>query len=90
MNLAKQLIGGFYSTVSIGNSVKRRKIENLSRELGNVGSHFIVKIEGRKKVCVRCSKLGIKTVSGRSVETTFQCLQCSVALCKTCFQDFHS
>lgn len=89
MNLAKQLIGGFSSTVSVGNSVKRRKIENLSRELGNVGSHFIVKIEGRKKVCVYCSKSGIKTKSGRSVETTFQCLQCSVALCKTCFHDFH-
>ena len=89
-NLAKQLIGGFSSTVSVGHSAKRRKIENLSRELGNVGSHFIVKIEGRKKVCVHCSKLGTKTLSGRSVETTFQCLQCSVALCKTCFHDFHN
>lgn len=88
MNLAKQLIGGFSSTVPVGHSAKRRKIEKLSR--GNEGSHFIVKIEGRKKVCVHCSKLGIKTVSGRSVETTFQCLQCSVALCKTCFHKFHN
>ena len=89
-NLAKQLIGGFSSTVSAGHSAKHRKIDNLSLDPGNAGTHFIIKIEGRKKVCVYCERLGRKTVSGRSVETTFQCLQCNVALCKTCFHDFHT
>ena len=88
-NLAKQLIGGFSSTISMGHSAKRRKIENFSLEADNVGNHFIVKIEGRKKVCVYCKRLNRKTASGHSVESTFQCLQCNVALCKTCFNDFH-
>lgn len=90
MNLAKQLIGGVTTKGSVGHSAKRRKIENLSLQSGNAGFHFIVKIDGRKKVCIQCKKLGRKTVSGRSIETSFQCLQCSIALCKTCFQAFHS
>lgn len=88
-SLAKQLIGG-YSTSSVGHSAKRRKIDNLLLEPANAASHFIVKIDGRKKVCVYCKRLGRKTTGGRSVESTFQCLQCNVALCKTCFGDFHA
>ena len=37
-NLAKQLIGGFSSTVSAGHSAKRRKIDNLSLDPGNKGN----------------------------------------------------
>ena len=89
VNLAKALIGGFSSTASLGHSAKRRKIENLSVAAENIGKHFSVKIEGRKKVCVHCKRVGRKTSGGRSVETTFQCLQCNVALCKTCFHEYH-
>ena len=90
VNLAKALIGGFSSTASLGHSAKRRKIENLSVAPENMGKHFICKIEGRKKVCVYCKRVGRKTNGGRSVETTFQCLQCSVALCRTCFHEYHA
>ena len=65
----------------------RRKIDNLSVTPENIGKHFSVKIEGRKKVCVHCKRVGRKTSGGRSVEATFQCLPCSVALCKTCFMN---
>ena len=89
VNLAKALIGGFSSTASLGHSAKHRKIENLSVAPENMGKHFIWKIEGRKRVCVHCKRVGRKTRRGRSVETTFQCLHGSVALCKTCFHEYH-
>ena len=89
-NLAKQLIAGFSSVLSGAHSAKRQKIENLSLSPANTDKHFIVKIEGRKKVCVHCKTVGRKTEGGHSVESSFQCLQCSVALCKTCFHDYHA
>ena len=89
INLAKQLIGGFSCTASLGHATKHRKIENLSFSAANVNRHFSVHIEGRKKVCVQCKRVGRKTPKGRSVETSFQCLQCNVPLCKTCFNAFH-
>ena len=89
INLAKQLIGSFSSTASLGHATKRRKIDDLSFSAANVNRHFSVHIEGRKKVCVHCYRVGRKTPKGRSVETSFQCLQCSVPLCKTCFNAFH-
>ena len=58
---------------------KRRKIDNLSVAPENIGKHFSFKIEGRKKVCVHYKRVDRKTSGGRSVETTFQCLPCSVA-----------
>ena len=88
-NLAKQLIRGFSSAISAGHSAKRCKMESLSLEPDNAGKHFSVKIEGRKEVCIKCKKLHWKTDLGRSVETTFQCLQCNIALCKTCFNHYH-
>lgn len=51
-NLAKQLIAGFSSTVSIAHSSKRCKIDDLCLEPANSAKHFIVKIEGRKKECL--------------------------------------
>lgn len=89
-NLAKQLIAGFSSTVSVPHSAKRRRIEDLSNEPGNSGKHFIVKIDGRKKECVYCKMVGNKTPKGRAVESSFKCIQCSVALCKTCFNNYHT
>ena len=69
---------------------KRRKIDNLWVAPENIGKHFSFKIEGTKKVCVHYKRVGRKTSGGRSVETTFQCLPCSVALCKTCFHEYHA
>lgn len=88
-NLARQLIAGYSSTSSLGHSAKRLKIEKLSFSASNANKHFSVRIEGRKKVCVHCKTVGRKTPKGNSVETSFKCLQCSVALCRTCFNDFH-
>ena len=90
LKLAKQLIGGFSSVSFAGHSAKRRKIDELALSSPNTGSHFIVKVQGRKKVCVHCKKIGRKTASVRAVESSFQCLQCSVVLCETCFSDFHT
>ena len=88
--LAKQLIGGFSSSVSAAQSSKRRKIEAFSLEEGNAGKHFIDKIKGRKRECVQCKRVGTKTPKGRPVETSFECVQCGVALCKVvCFCDYH-
>ena len=94
--LAKQLIG--YSTrVSAAQSSKRRKIEAHDLQEGNEGKHFSDKIKGRKRKCVQCKRecvqckrVGTKTPKGRPVETTFECVQCGVALCKeVCFADYH-
>ena len=89
INLTKQLIGGFSSTASLGHATKRQKINDLSFSAANVNRHFSVHNEGRKKVCVQCNRVVRKTLRGRSVKTSFQCLQCSVPLCKTCFNVFH-
>ena len=89
--LAKQLIGGFSSSVSAAQSLKRKKIQTLSLGEENAGKHFIDKIKGRKRQCVRCKRVGIKTPSGRPVETSTECVQCGVALCKVnCFAIFHA
>ena len=51
-------------SIAFSKSAKRRKIENLSVAPENIGKHFIVKIEGRKKVCVHCKRVGRKTSGG--------------------------
>ena len=84
--LAKQLIAGFCSD----GSGKRKKIDSLSLDPLNAVKHFIVKIKGRKRGCVQCKRKGDKTAKNRAIETTFECLQCGVALCKMeCFRDYH-
>ena len=89
-SLGKQLIGGFSTTVSVAQSSKRRKIETFALEQGNSSKHFIDKIEGRKRQCVQCKREGAKTPKGRPIETSFECVQCSVALCKeVCFNEYH-
>jgi len=90
LSLAKQLIGGFSTTMSAAQSSKRRKIEAFALEQGNSSKHFIDKIKGRKRQCVQCKREGAKTPKGRPIETSFECVQCSVALCKeVCFYDYH-
>ena len=89
-DLAKQLIGGHSTSVSTAQSCKRRKIEAYLLEEGNAGKHFIDKIKGRKRQCVQCKRVGTKTPKGHPVESTFECVQCGVALCKeVCFADYH-
>ena len=90
-SLAKQLIGGFStSAVSLAQSSKRRKIETFLLEEGNAGQHFIDKIKGRKRQCIQCKRVGTKTPKGYPVESSFECVQCGVALCKeVCFVDYH-
>ena len=92
-DLAKQLIGGFSSCLVTGafQAQRRRKIETMTLDQANAGKHFIVKIKGRKRECVQCKKDGTKTQRGYHVESTFECLQCSVALCKVdCFNTYHT
>ena len=84
-DLAKQLIAGFSLTVSWPHSTKRCGIKDLSNEPGNSGKHFIVKIDGRNKECVYCKMVGNRTHKRRAVESSFKCIQCSIALCKTCY-----
>lgn len=67
--LARQLIGGFSSLSLAGHLSEHRKIDELALSPPNTGSHFIVKIKGRKKVCVHSKKVGRKTVSGSGIET---------------------
>ena len=74
-NFSKQLIAGFSCTASAAQSSMRQKIENLSLGKGNADKHFCKKIKGRKRQCVRCKRMGIKTPSGQAVETSFQCVQ---------------
>ena len=76
--------------MSAAQSSKLCKIEAHLLQEVNAGKHFIDKIKGRKRQCVQCKRLGTKTSKGRPVETTFECVQCSLALCKdVCFADYH-
>lgn len=43
------------------------------------------KINGRKRICISCSKNGRKTNSGRKVESSWECEECGICLCITCF-----
>ena len=54
------------------------------------GSTLLIRLGGRKRLCVQHKRVGTKTPKGRPVETSFQCVQCSVALCQiVCFSDDH-
>lgn len=48
-------------------------------------NHKRVKIEGRKRTCVRCRELKIKTTSNNNIQSTWECEICKMCLCKTCF-----
>ncbi|RUA04709.1 MAG: hypothetical protein DSY43_05900, partial [Gammaproteobacteria bacterium] len=80
--LAKQFIGGFSTHSSKTAAGKRKKIEDSSLFPGNAGKHFIEKIHGRKKECVQCKKRGRNTPKDRPIESSYECLQCGVTLCK--------
>ena len=67
--LAKQLIGEFFICIFGRPFSRAPQIDELALSPPNTGSHFIVKIKGRKKVCVHSKKVGRKTVSGSGIET---------------------
>ncbi len=56
----------------------------------NIGAHRLVRLDGRKRVCKQCSRMGRKTPTNRGVETSFGCEHCQVSLCQGhCFYEFH-
>lgn len=64
-----------------------RKRTNPEFSSTPIHTHKKRKIEGRKRTCVRYRKLGLKTFSGRSVESSFECFICKMCLCQNCFSD---
>lgn len=62
----------------------------------NLSDHFLGKLEGRKKACAMCAKVGRKRNEGRTFETSYACEQCGVPLCRqmrseqSCFAEWHS
>ena len=81
--LSKQLIRGFSSNVSAAQSTMCHKIENFSLEETNASKHFCEKIKGikrKKRQCVQCKRVGIKTPKGGPVETSYECVQSGVAI----------
>ena len=55
---------------------------NSSSTGENIAGHSLGKINGRKKACQMCSKLGRKREDGRTFETVYVCEHCGVPLCK--------
>ncbi|XP_067910284.1 piggyBac transposable element-derived protein 4-like [Heterodontus francisci] len=88
--LAKMLRGDYSAGVCRKGRLSTSSENRYQATFHNPSAHNIVKIDGRKKVCRECSKQKRKTVSGRSVQTSFQCEFCEVPLCRTnCFKDYH-
>ena len=91
--LAKQLIAGYNGDKRPSNSGKRA-IKTVTTE-ENLKEHFLGKLEGRKKACSMCAKVGRKRGEGRTFETSYTCEQCGVPLCrkmrsdKSCFSEWH-
>ena len=90
LQVAKMLVGGFSGKKRAGRKSKSSISSSLVAE-ANIGQHTLVKIEGRKRVCVQCSAVRRKTPAGRGIETSYRCKICNVALCQKrgCFAEFH-
>lgn len=43
------------------------------------------RIEGRKRTCLKCRKLGRRTPKNRGIESSWECSICQMCLCNTCF-----
>ena len=62
----------------------------------NLSGHFLGELEGRKKACAMCTKVGWKSNEGSTFETSYACEQCDVPLChqmwgeQSCFAEWHS
>ena len=91
-SLAMQMIGGYCGRKSAikKNIAYNRCDPGAIREEAKYG-HFICKIEGRKKECIQCKRLGRKTPKRRPRETSWKCSHCDIPLCKdNCFLEYHS
>ena len=92
--LAKLLIAGYNGYKRPSNSGKRA-VKTVTTE-ENLSGHFLGKLEGRKKACAMCAKVGRKRNEGRTFETSYACEQCGVPLCRqmrseqSCFAEWHS
>ena len=92
--LAKLLIAGYNGYKRQSNSGKRT-VKTVTTE-ENLSGHFLGKLEGRKKACAMCAKVGRKRNEGRTFETSYACEQCGVPLCRqmrseqSCFAEWHS
>ncbi|XP_067826911.1 piggyBac transposable element-derived protein 4-like isoform X1 [Heptranchias perlo] len=88
--LVKMLRGDYSAGASRKGRLASSSETRYQAAFCNPSVHNIVKVEGRKKVCRECSRNKRKTVSGRSVETSFKCEFCEVPLCRvSCFRDYH-
>ena len=88
IKLSHQLHNGFTCRKQLGRPVVQRRI--LAPSLAVLNNHDLVKIDGRARICVNCSKNGNRGPNGRKKQTTFKCRQCNAALCKIeCFRAFH-
>lgn len=91
LQVADALRGGFTSRKRpAGTKANSKAVRPVLRE-ENIGHHVLVHIDGRKKVCVKCSADGVRTPAGGKPETNYKCQQCNVALCRTrgCFVRYH-
>ena len=79
-----------------GYTSRKRRLSQTRPVLGvmnqeNIGHHKLVRVEGRKRVCRHCSRVGRKTQTGRRIESSFACDICQVTLCQDrCFYEYHS
>ena len=88
LNVVEQLRAGFTSRKIAGG--RPRCTINPTIASPSIHHHKLVKIDGRKRVCSQCSKMGRRTPSSRGVETSFMCAFCEVPLCRgQCFREFH-
>ena len=47
-------------------------------------------LHGTSRVCVHCKRLGMKTLTGNTIRTSFFCNLCDVPLCKNCHPIYHN
>ena len=62
----------------------------------NIHGHFMGKLEGKKKGCAMCTKVGRKRNEGHTFKISYRCEQCGVTLChqmrgdQSCFAKWHT
>ncbi|GBN58679.1 PiggyBac transposable element-derived protein 4 [Araneus ventricosus] len=69
---------------------EKRIVETCPQTIVKNKSHKRIKIDGRKKRCIRCISLKRKTISNRAIESSWTCEICQVCLCVNCFGPYHN
>ena len=91
--LAKLLIVS-YNGYEHPSNCGKRAVKTVTTE-ENLSGHFLGKLEGRKKACAMCTKVGRKRNEGHTFEMSYTCEQCGVPLCcqmrgeQSCFAEWH-